>query len=173
MIKLNPQHEEVVQEYMRCFSKKTALMRCGYSKKGYDIFHRADVQMRIAEIQQERNDFIKVQEGELLEALQKISFSDITDFVTWDENGVAIFDPEKVDGQVINEIDINQVTSTTASGDEVTKVKKKVKLHDKVSALKLLMQYKGMLQQNVNHSGKVDVMILDDIEGTPNDDQTN
>jgi phage terminase small subunit len=171
MIQLDPKHEEVVQEYMRCFSKKTALARCGYSKKGYALFHRADVQMRIAEIQQERNDFIKVHEGELLEQLQKIGFSDLTDFITWDENGVAIFDPEKVDGQVINEIDINQVTSTTASGDEVTKIKKKVKLHDKVSALKLLMQYKGMLQQNVNHTGGVNIQILDDIE-VANDDQT-
>jgi phage terminase small subunit len=168
MVELSPGHEKFVQEYMRCFSPKIAAINSGFSPKSADSFlDRPDVKMRIAEIRKERQERYDIEEAEIVQQLMKQAFADVTDFISWDENGVEFIDYEKVDGQVINEIGVTK-TSTNKAGEESTKVKKKMKLNDKLKALELLMKYKSMLTQNVNMQGGVSIQIMDDITDDTN-----
>lgn len=177
MVELSPQHECFVQHYMKNYNVTQAAKKAGYQAQdlpntGCRILARADVKMRIKEIQEERKAQYQVSEAELVEQLQKIAFSDITDFVSWDENGVMFFDPEKVDGQMITEIDVNATTTFNANGEQIDRVKKKMKFADKMKAIELLGKNIGMFSDNVNHTGKVNITIIDDI-GLPTNDETN
>lgn len=175
MVELLPQHEIFVQEYVRTYSTRTAMTKAGYkghTSIGTRILNRPDVRLRIKEIHDERDQAFQISEKEIIEQLQKVALADITDYVSWDQDGVMFVDPDKIDGQVVAEIDVTTAKTVDANGRDISRTKKKIKLQDKMKSIELLMKHKQMLTDKLDVTGKVNITILDDIPGSTNDDQT-
>lgn len=169
---LKPQHQSFVLAYIETFNAKISAIRAGFAPKhakayGYQLLQRPEIKAEIDRITQLKAEHIQVDQYMIVEQLQKIAFADLTDYVSWDENGVMFLDPEKVDGQVIAEIDVSNATTVDANGKDVSRTKRKIKLQDKLKAIELLGRHLGMFNNKIDVNGTVNVQIIDDIQGTP------
>lgn len=153
---MKPKHEAFVREYLVDFNATAAAIRAGYSPKtasqiGHKLLRRADITVAVHQASTEAAEANAVKVGRTLSELKIIAFTDIADFVTWDQNGavrlrpIADIDPRKLAA-------ISEVREIAGPGGKVGYV---VKMHDKVAALQSLGKYCGMFvdRHEVKHKG--------------------
>lgn len=156
----NPQHNKVVEFYMRGLSKSEAMLKAGYSQsmaetRSGDVFNREDVKAEILKRQQRAAKKVGVSKEWVLERLASIASADVGALLAFDENGNPSIDWAKMDQDMVAGIG-GLETSTVMRGREgakrpVTTVK--VKMADKLTALQLLGKELGMFKDKVEVTG--------------------
>lgn len=98
----------------------------------------------------------------ILNELAKIGFSDITEFLSFDNESVIFRNSDEIDGTLISEVSSTQ----TANGKSI-----KMKLHDKMKALETLAKYKKLLNDNIDVNIKSEPIqiIFQEVERTDKD----
>jgi len=140
------QHELFCLEYMHDNNQSKATVRAGYSKvscgtQSYLLMQRADVQKRIRYLKTKRQERKNISADRILEELAKIAFSDIFDFIDITKGNNIRF--KSITEMRENGAAIQEISSSTG-----TTRTKKVKLHDKLRALDMLMSHLEMYERS-------------------------
>jgi phage terminase small subunit len=171
MAKLTPKQQRFVEEYLIDLNATQAAIRAGYSKKtarkiGQENLTKPDIQKAIKEAMDERSKRTEVTADRVVQELAKIAFSDMKDFVRWNEYGVTILNSDEVDGTLLAEVSETVNYNVFPNGGESEKRQKKIKLHDKMKALELLGKHLGMWTEKQ----QVEVITPVFVDNVPEDD---
>ena len=151
---LTAKQERFCQEYLKCLNATRAAIKSGYSaanadKIGSNLVRKSRVTARLKELQAARSRRYEISAERILEELAKLAFSDITDYVSFNESGVRLKESSDLNPKQraaileVSEV-LNQHGGTT-----------KFKLHDKVKALELLGKYQKLFTDKHEHSGEI------------------
>ncbi len=161
MSKLTDKQERFVQELIKGKTQREAYKtayNCVKMKdttidvKACELFKKDKIKVRYNTIHdrlvKEAEDESIVTAKEVLRELKKIGFADIKDYLsfTTDESNnqrIQLFDSDKVDGRVIQEVSLNSKGTFT------------FKLYDKLSALDKLAKHLGMYTEKVEVTANV------------------
>ena len=148
-----------VQEYLIDLNATQAAIRAGYSQRtaeqqGLRLLRNARVKESVQKAMQERNQRVEISQDRILEELARIAFGDLRDAVTWGPDGVSLKNSASLTE--------DQAAAISEVGETVTKEggSTRIKRHDKVKAIELLMRHKGMLNDKLNLSGELNVSAL-------------
>ena len=148
-----------VQEYLIDLNATQAAIRAGYSpgsaaRYAIELLNKTHVAEAIKKAMQERNQRVEISQDRILEELARIAFGDLRDSVTWGKEGVKLKESA--------ELTEDQAAAISEVGETVTKEggSTRIKRHDKVKAIELLMRHKGMLNDKLNLSGELNVSAL-------------
>lgn len=148
-----------VQEYLIDLNATQAAIRAGYSpgsaaRYAIELLNKTHVAEAIKKAMQERNQRVEISQDRILEELARIAFGDLRDAVTWGKEGVKLKESA--------ELTEDQAAAISEVGETVTKEggSTRIKRHDKVKAIELLMRHKGMLNDKLNLSGELNVSAL-------------
>jgi phage terminase small subunit len=87
----------------------------------------------------------------VIRELEAIAFSDIKDYMDYDNDSCRIKPVSDVDSRAVQSVQITQDEVKGSKGEEPYITKKiQVKLHDKVRALEGLSKYLGMFKETIN-----------------------
>lgn len=153
---LNEKQVMFVQEYLVDLNATQAAIRAGYSAKtanrtGARMLSNAVIRNEIQKAIEARNQRTEISQDRILEELACIAFGDLRDVVTWGANGVKLKNSD--------ELTPEQAAAISEVSESVNSTK--VKRHDKVKALELLMRHKGMLNDKLNIGGELNVSALE------------
>jgi phage terminase small subunit len=134
-----PKQKRFVAEYFKDLNATRAYIRAGYAPKAARVEgHRllknpkiSSVLQRVMKLRSRRTEHVQ---DRVVEGLAEIAFQKITDYVTWDDQGVVLkeFSPRR----------LGAISSTETKGPHSRIVR--VRLHDKMKALKLLGRHLGL-----------------------------
>lgn len=149
---MTDRQQRFVEEYLIDLNATQAAIRAGFSAKtaeqlGYQLLQKPSVAEAVAAAKAERSRRVGLTADRVLEELAAIGFARLGDYVRWDGERVILEESGSVDTRAVAEV-----------GSQVSKygVNLKIKMHDKVSTLKLLGQHIGMFADRLEHSGKID-----------------
>jgi phage terminase small subunit len=132
-----------VTQYIMDFDQKAAAERLGYQQpvQAADRFmKKPGVQMELLRRRESIEKRAKVTVDRVLEEYARIAFSDLTDFVTYENGRVVVNNTNEVDGAILEEL------SEGPNGV-------KIKLHSKMKALEMLAKYVGVNREKIELSG--------------------
>ena len=159
MVALEEKQATFVQEYLIDLNATQAAIRAGYSpgsaaRYAVELLNKTHVAEAIKKAMQERNQRVEISQDRILEELARIAFGDLRDAVTWGKEGVKLKESA--------ELTEDQAAAISEVGETVTKEggSTRIKRHDKVKAIELLMRHKGMLNDKLNLSGELNVSAL-------------
>lgn len=143
---LTDKQKRFCDEYVVDLNATQSAIRAGYSEKtagsqGQRLLQNVEIQNEINAINAKRSAKTGITAEKVLTELGKIAFSDLKEYLSFDENGVRFKDSEEVDGTLISEVSSQETVTRRGSGDnkeETVRVNLKMKLHDKMKALELL-----------------------------------
>lgn len=148
---LTPKQRAFVNAYARLRVGKAAAIEAGYSaktatEKAHELLRQPEIAAEVEKLQVKAAAKAEVDVARVVEELSLIGFADLTEFVEWGPNGVALKPSTSLDAarrRAIVEV------SQGARGI-------KIKLADKNGALEKLGRYLGMFVDKIEHSGKVE-----------------
>jgi phage terminase small subunit len=148
-----------VQEYLIDLNATQAAIRAGFSpgsaaRYAVELLNKTHVAEAIKRAMQERNQRVEISQDRILEELARIAFGDLRDAVTWGKEGVKLKESAELTEDQAAAISEVSETSTKEGGST------RIKRHDKVKAIELLMRHKGMLNDKLNLSGELNVSAL-------------
>ena len=172
---LNARQSAFVEEYGKDHNATQACIRAGYSKKtarqaGSRLLTLSSVKSAIRARGAAALARMEVTEDMVLQELAAIAFSNIEDFVTWDKDvGALVVKPSAEIPRhlqaAIAEVDEQVLKSENKDGSRTyERTKRKVKLYNKLEALKVLAEYLGVTD---SMAPKVAVFIKTGIDRTP------
>lgn len=151
--KLSPREKAFVDEYLIDLSATKAAIRVGYSERsahvlGSRLLQKPAVREAIEAAMAERSRKTGITADRVLEEIAAVAFSDLGEVIRVDEHGKVYV--RELDGlrpearRALSEV--TQVTTESMVEDErvTEKVRLGVKLHNKVAALKLLVDHLGL-----------------------------
>lgn len=149
-------HSLFVREYLIDRNATQAAIRAGYSPKtarqqGARLLSRADVAAQVAAVASATLDRLDVTKERITRELAKIAFSDPRDYSTWgpklrrflDKNGV-MHETSGVELIAAEDLEDDAAAAISEIGEGRQGIK--IKLHDKVAALKMLGSELGMFR---------------------------
>lgn len=133
-------------EYLKDNNQTAAAKRAGYSEtsartQGYKLMNKPYIIKRIEVLKKQRRKRKQVSADRVLAELAEIAFADIFDYIKITKNNNVVFremEIMKSNGGAIQEI-------STSKGKTKTK---KIKLHDKLKALDMIMKHLEMYEQS-------------------------
>lgn len=140
-----------INQYIMDFSAVDACVRMGYEhpKTAADRFmKKPGVQMEILRRQEAIAKRSMVTVDRVLEEYARIAFSDLTDFVSYEDGKVVVHNTNEVDGAILEEL------SEGPNGV-------KIKLHSKMKALEMLAKYTGVNREKIELSGPEGKELID------------
>ncbi len=143
--KLTQKQKLFAQEYLVDLNATRAAQRAGYSKntartKASLLLANSGVQKLIQAAIQKREQRIEISQDQILIELARIGFGDPREVLSWAGNSLTLKDSNELsDGAAAS---IAEVVETSQG--------LKIKRHDKVKAIELLMRHKGMLSDKFN-----------------------
>ncbi|MFT4170586.1 terminase small subunit [Dysgonomonas capnocytophagoides] len=160
--KLTDKQEMFCREYLIDLNATQAAIRAGYSERtarsiGQRILTNVDIEKRLSELKDDRNERVSVNADYVLDRLIQIDQLDVADIL--DENGelLPVKDWSKAWRTSVNAIEVIQMSK----GDmDIETFLKKVKLPDKLKNLELLgkhvnvQAFKDKIESDVNLSTK-------------------
>lgn len=162
-----------VHEYLIDRNGTQAAIRAGYAPKSAHttanrLLKDAKVAAEIAAATAAHFDRLEVTKDRLTRELAKIAFADLRDFLTWGPEEKAIVDPTT--GTVIGKTSGVSLKPSAEIGDDAagviaeigeTQTGLKVKLHDKLAAVKMLGQELGMFKERaeVDFNGSLRLIV--------------
>jgi phage terminase small subunit len=160
--RLTPKQERFVQEYLVDLDATKAAIRAGYSEKtaaaiGYENLRKPHVNEAVEKAKAERSERTLVTVDQVVEELAKIGFSNMTRVASWGPDGSSLKGSSEIsegDARCVSEVSVNTTVRTDKYGDVTETVNARVKLHDKLSALKMLGQHLGMFVERKEVTGK-------------------
>ena len=172
---LTPKQERFVEEYLVDRNATQAAIRAGYSEKsahdqGSRLLRLVEVQETLRARGKAALARLEVTEDMVLQALAVIAFSNLGDYVEWDESaGSLVVRPSaqipKHLMAAIESVEDQVITTTNKDGTRsYSRHKQKIKLHPKLPALQLLAEYLGLTD---TMTPKVTVHLITGIDRTP------
>lgn len=142
---LTARQKRFVQEYLIDLSATGAAARAGYSartarQQGHRLLTKVDIQAALKEAIEARGERTQITADEVLEELAALAFANVADYVDWGPNGVALLDKSKLTRKQCAALVEVAETTTKAGGT------KRVKIHDKLSALEKLGRHLGVFK---------------------------
>lgn len=139
MSKLNDRQELFCLEYMKDLNATQSAIRAGYSENtagsiGFENLRKPEIQSRIAELLEERNNAVKVDAQYVLRRLVEIDQMDVKDILNDDGTIKPILEWPRSWRTTLSGIDITEI----ANDGDIEAVLKKVKWPDKIRNLELL-----------------------------------
>lgn len=137
--RLTGKQELFCLEYIKDFNATQAAINAGYSKKtagamGSENLTKPEIQQRIAELQQDRSQSLKIDAQYVLKRLIEIDQMDVKDILNDDGTVKAISQWPQVWRTTLSSIDITEM----ASNDDTQTILRKIKWPDKAKNLELL-----------------------------------
>lgn len=134
---LNEQEELFCYHYLKTFNQTTAAIRAGYGasyahNQAYYLLEKPQVKRYLEYVKGQRNSELFIDSMRIIKEYMKIAFADMTDFISFDSNGVVLKNSNRVDGQLITKLTEGKAGTT-------------VELADKMKALEKLEQYLGVM----------------------------
>lgn len=149
---LSDQQELFCQEYLVDLSQIDAARRAGYSTKnayktGSRLMKNKDVLARIRELMATRTEATRVTQIRVVAELARIGFSNMTEIMEWDHEGVHWYRsndlPERV-AAAVAEVKETTREFVNEEGDSSFSSTRSIKLHPKLSALSELAKHVGI-----------------------------
>lgn len=142
---LPPKEQSFLNEFIVDFNPVSAAERAGYpletaASAARKILSKPVVKLIISCRQQELRNLSTVMASSVLAEYAKIAFSDIGDYLEFDNNTVVLKNSNEVDTSLISSV-------------EMTQFGVKLKLYDKKSALDSLAKNLGLVKDRVEHTG--------------------
>jgi phage terminase small subunit len=168
--KLRPKQERFCEEYVIDFNGAQAAIRAGYSNKtakeiAANLLTKINVQEYLAELKAKVSAHAHKSAADIRRELERVGFSDIKNVVSWNESGMAMLhNSDDIPDDISAAIESVEITedayevkgSKSKEGAQQRFIlKQKVKMHNKISALKELVRIEGMITDKVEHSGKI------------------
>jgi len=155
---LTDKQKRFCEEYIIDLNATQAAIRAGYSKNrageiGYQLLQKTTIQKELQRLKKAREKRTEITADRVLEELAKIGFSNIKDYLAFEDGVLKIYNTEEIPDELAAAIGSIKETKHGTS----------LKLHDKLKALENLGRHLGMFKDNINLTGEV-VKIIDDIE---------
>lgn len=146
------------KEYLIDFNATQSAIRAGYSEKtaysiGIENLNKPEIQTAIKVEIDKKFKGIDDLSQKIIDELIKVAFSDIKDYLSFNENGVSFHNSSEVDGTVISEILSTETKQGSNGKQETIRANLKLKLHDKLKALELLGRYKTLFTDKTVNVG--------------------
>ena len=152
---LSDKQQRFIEEYPKDSNATQAAIRAGYSNKtarqqGSRLLTRVDIKSALRARQAATLARMEVTEDLVLQELAAIAFSNIEDYVTWDAEAgelkvKASAEIPRALAAAIESIDEQVLESRNKDGSRIyIRTKRKVRLYNKLDALKTLADYLGM-----------------------------
>lgn len=162
--KLTAKQELFCQEYLIDLNATQAAIRAGYSEnsakeQGCENLTKPNIQERISELNQARQEATGINQKRVLEELAKVAFGDISNI--FDESGALLnihdIDPE-VRGMIAS---VKSYEEKAVLGEEtITQgTNREVKCWDKLKALEMLGRHVGLFEKD-NEQQKSEVVVF-------------
>ncbi len=171
--KLTRRQRRFVEEYLVDLNATQAAIRAGYSSKsarliGSENLTKPDIQTAIQNAMAERSERCRITQDDVLMELAAVARADMANFLRFSDNGDVYLDLSNLPAGATKLIrEITQEEYVDGKGEGARTVKRtRLKLHDKLAALKLAGQHLGMFRTGHNagegtESQHVKVIILD------------
>lgn len=160
MHKLTDKQQTFVAEYLISLNATDAARKAGYSEKtaysqGERLLRNVEVAAAISAARVRRERRTGISQDRVLEELSHIAFGDLRDAVEWGAEGVTLKESAGLTPE--------QAAAIAEVGETVTKEggSTRIKRHDKVKALELIMRHLGMLNDKLNLSGEINISALE------------
>lgn len=157
MAELTPKQARFVEEYLVDLNGTQAAIRAGYSvrtanEQGSRLLANVSVAQAVGQAQAERSARLRLTQDRVLEELASLGFAKLGDYAEWGLDRFALIESSTVDTRAVQEVKVKEtVLSSGEDGETILKREYGVKLHDKVSTLKLLGQHIGMFVDRHEH----------------------
>lgn len=156
--KLTPKQERFCREYVIDLNGTQAAIRAGYTPKtavvqGSRLLRYAHVNERVAELQAEVADELKLTARDVLEQARRLAFSDIRGY--YRENGTLKQLNELTEEQAAAVAGFEVIVKNAEAGDGHVDKVHKYKLVDKWRPTEGLMKHFGLMVEKMEHSGDV------------------
>ena len=153
---LNPQQERFAQEYAIDLNATRAAIRAGYSAdcahvQGSRLLSDDKVSERVDELKNKILKRLDITTERIVREYEKIAFTNLEDVVDWISGDPRLRSAADIETPAHGAI--SEITRTESKLGDITI---KVKLYDKRGALDSLARYKGMFNDSLELSGKVD-----------------
>ncbi len=149
----NHKRESFCQEFLVDLNGAAAARRAGYAPKNSDVqaaqlLRDPEVQVRLKELMDDRSQKTGVTAARVVEELAKIGFASMRHFMSIDEDGQPRIDLGHTPEDHLDALaEVQTETVLEGGSDDPQHVRKtRIKLHDKLSALKLLAEHTGALK---------------------------
>ena len=149
---LTPKQEKYVQGLVSGLSQRKAYKKAYDCKRWKDrtidnkacaLFRNSEVLARYNELIEKANKKVEITAENILKELQAIAFSNGTDYVTINDSGYTIIKPT-------DEMTERQKKAILSIED--TKFGTKIKTHDKLKAIELLVEYSKVFEKQKEKS---------------------
>lgn len=147
---LSDKQKLFVEEYLRDLNATQAAIRAGYSKhtagaQAHKLLQNAEIARLIAEGQQKRLRAAQLQASSVLNELRKLAFSDLRQ-VIGPEGAVLPVEqwPDEI-AACVQSLEVEELWEGRGEARRQIGVTKKVKLHNKLDALRMLAQHFKLL----------------------------
>lgn len=153
MANLSKRQQTFVAEYLTGLNAAEAARKAGYSEKtaesqGSRLLRNVKVAEAIHKAMGKRAERTEISQDRVLEELKRIAFGDLRDAVTWGPDGVSLKDCAG--------LTVEQAAAIAEVGETTTKEggSVRIKRHDKVKALELIMRHMGMFTEKIDLAAK-------------------
>lgn len=140
---LTDKQERFIEEYLVDFNALQAAIRAGYSKDsagaiGHENLNKPEISARIREAIEKRSKRTEITADNVLRELGRIVFSDIKDYLKFDNGEMVIKDSDDLTEDQSH--CISEVTDSYYKEER----KRSFKLHDKVKAIDMALRHLGL-----------------------------
>lgn len=147
--RLNPRHKRFCEEYLLDLNGSAAYKRAGYRatdeaarRNASRLLTNADVQEYISELKAQQSSRTSITADRVLQEYARIAFSNLTDVVTFNQQGLDLKDSQQLPDDV--KAAIASVTVVVTENEGGTTRKHSVRMHDKLKALDYIGNYLGL-----------------------------
>ena len=171
MPKLNDKQRVFVEEYLIDLNATQAAIRAGYSKKtakdiGCENLAKPNIQQAIQEAMDKRSKRTEITADKVLQEIAKLGFSNMLDYITVQDNGLASIDLSQLDREqaaAMTELTVTTRREHNKNDEESAEIETvKFKIADKGQNLERLGKHLKLFTDKVEHSGEVSLNGLTD-----------
>lgn len=161
---LPPKQQRFVDEYLVDLNATQAAIRAGYSPRtaqvqSSDLLSKPMVADAVARAKAERSARIGLTADRVLQELAAIGFARMPDYADWGDGEQMQLKPsgelnEQQAAAIVQVVETEKFVKSLDRGESLWSRERSIKLHDKVSTLKLLGQHIGMFSEKHEVTGK-------------------
>ena len=151
---LSTRQELFALEYLLDFNGAAAARRAGYAASGADVaavrlLRNESIQALLAREQSRRRERLEINADNVVLEFARVAFASMTDVASWTDEAVTLFDSDDLDvdtRKTIKEVNTTTTTRYMKNGDKEVTERRKIVLHDKLTALDKLARFLGVYQ---------------------------
>ena len=159
---LTAKQSRFVDEYLVDLNGTQAAIRAGYSQKtarsiAKENLTKPDIAAAVAEAQAARARRTEIKADRVLSELSRIVFSDVRAY--FDDKGAVrpLHELSDDEAAALGALDTSELFEGRGEDREHVGYMKKIKLWDKLAALRLAMLHLGLLKERIEHTGEMKI----------------